>query len=127
MERSTRWLAGIFGIIGVLHFVKPEPFVSIVPKPLPYKTELVYASGVAELACAALLANPSTRSLGGRLSFWLLLSVYPANIQMTVGGFQNAKSPAWYRALLIARLPIQLVFLNWARKASRQPARSPLA
>jgi len=67
MDRTTRRLAGIFGFIGVLHFVKPEPFVGIVPKPLPYKKELVYASGVAELACAGLLLNPSTRSLGGRL------------------------------------------------------------
>lgn len=118
MDRTTRWLAGIFGFIGILHFVKPEPFVGIVPKPLPYKKELVYASGVAELTCAGLLVNPSTRSLGGRLSFWLLLSVYPANIQMTVDAFQNERVAGWYRWLTIARLPIQFIFLGWARKAA---------
>ena len=45
-------------MLGVLHFVRPRPFERIVPKPLPRKRELVYASGVAELACAAGLLHP---------------------------------------------------------------------
>ena len=123
MDRSTKWLAGIFTVSGILHFAKPEPYVGIVPKPLPYKKELVYASGAAELACAALLVPPATRSLAGRLSYWLLLAVFPANLQMSVDAFQNERAAGWFRWLTIARLPIQLVFLRWARRAvaDREP------
>jgi uncharacterized membrane protein len=118
MDRTTRFLAGIFTLSGILHFVMPKPFESIIPVPLkPYKRELVQASGVAELACAALLAAPSTRPLGGRLSFWVLLGVYPANFQMTVSAFKDEDASAWYRVLTILRLPLQLPLLAWARKA----------
>jgi uncharacterized membrane protein len=118
MDRTTRFLAGIFTLSGILHFVMPKPFESIIPTPLkPYKRELVQASGVAELACAALLVAPPTRPLGGRLSFWVLLGVYPANFQMTVSAFQDDKSTAWFRLLTVLRLPLQLPLLKWARKA----------
>jgi len=32
-------------VVGITHFVKPEPFVRIVPPQLPYPLELVYISG----------------------------------------------------------------------------------
>ena len=50
MDRDVKALAALLAVAGVGHFVKPEPFESIVPKPLPRKRELVYASGVAEVA-----------------------------------------------------------------------------
>ena len=118
MDRTTRFLAGIFTLSGILHFAMPKPFERIIPTPLkPYQRELVQASGVAELACAALLTVPSTRPFGGRLSFWLLLGVYPANIQMTVSAFQDDKAPVWYRLLTVLRLPLQFPLLQWARRA----------
>jgi uncharacterized membrane protein len=119
MDSSTKRLVGIFTVSGILHFVRPEPFVRIVPKPLPYKKEIVYASGAAELACAGLLVSPSTRSLGGRLSYWLLLAVFPANLQMSIDAFRNRRAAGWFRLLTIARLPLQLVFLRWARRATQ--------
>ena len=84
MTRETKMLAALLGVSGVLHFAIPKPYTAIVPKPLPYKRELVYASGVVELGCAAMLTQPRTRRLGGLLSFGLLLAVFPANIQMTI-------------------------------------------
>jgi uncharacterized membrane protein len=118
MDRTTRRLAVIFGSAGILHFVKPKPFEQIIPTPLqPFKTELVYASGVVELASAALLAVPRTRRWGGLLGFGLLVGVFPANLQMTVSAFQNDKSPGWYRLVTILRLPLQFPLLMWARKA----------
>jgi len=37
---------------------------------------------------------------------------------MTVDAFQNERAAGWYRWLTIARLPIQFIFLGWARKAA---------
>ena len=116
-------LAGMFATSGVLHFLRPEPFEKIIPTPLEtYKKELVAVSGVAELACAALLVTPPTRRLGGLLSFGLLLGVWPANGQMTVSAFQNVRSPSWYRLLTVLRLPLQIPMLRWAWSAYRGEA-----
>ena len=68
MTRETKMLAGLLGASGVLHFVITKAYASIVPQPLPYKTELVYASGVMEIGCAAMLTQPRTRRLAGMLS-----------------------------------------------------------
>jgi uncharacterized membrane protein len=111
-------LAGMFATSGVLHFAASEPFEKIIPTPLQeYKKELVQVSGVAELACAALLVTPPTRRLGGLLSFGLLLGVWPANAQMTVSAFQSERASAWYRLVTVLRLPLQIPMLRWAWSA----------
>jgi uncharacterized membrane protein len=122
MKGTTKFLAAIFAVSGVLHFVKPKPYESIVPKPLPMKRELVQVSGAAELACSGLLIHPRTRRLGGRLSMWLLLAVFPANVQMTVSAYQKASTPAWYRLATVARLPLQAPMVAWARRAANGDA-----
>lgn len=122
---GPKFLAGLFTVSGVLHFVRSEPFEKIVPTPLQANAkELVQISGVAELTCAALLAAPPTRRLGGILSFGLLLGVFPANIQMSVSAFQSRRSPLWYRVATLLRLPLQLPMLRWAYQAwAEEPAR----
>ncbi len=76
--------AALFGM-GVLHFVVPKPFDSIVPPKLPGRARTyTYASGVAEIGVASALAVPRTRRLGGRLAAALLIAVFPANIQFAV-------------------------------------------
>jgi uncharacterized membrane protein len=119
MTRETKMLAGLLGASGVLHFLIPKPYTAIVPKPLPYKRELVYASGVVELGCAAMLTQPRTRRLGGLLSFGLLLAVFPANIQMTIDGFKSTKSSTPYKIALLLRLPMQIPPLRWSARCAR--------
>ena len=43
-------IAVFFVAAGILHFVKPGPYEAIVPDELPAHRELVYASGLAEIA-----------------------------------------------------------------------------
>jgi uncharacterized membrane protein len=117
-SKSTTALAVLFGVSGVLHFVKPEPFERIVPRQLPRKKELVYASGVAELACAAGLLHSRTRRSAGLLSAGLLTAVFPANVQMALD-LQRKGSPR-AKAIGFARLPLQLPLIRAALKASRE-------
>ena len=58
LTKDITALAALFATSGVTHFIKPQHFEGIVPKLLPRKRELVYISGVAELACAAGLLHP---------------------------------------------------------------------
>ena len=117
-SRSTTGLAVLFGVLGSLHFVKPEPFEQIVPKALPREKELVYASGVAELACAAGLLHPRTRRAAGLVSAALLVAVFPANVQMAADLQRKGSGPA--KAVAWARLPLQLPLIRAALRASRE-------
>lgn len=117
-SKSTTGLAVMFGVLGVLHFVKPEPFEQIVPRQLPRKKELVYASGAAELACAAGLLHPRTRRTAGLLSAGLLAAVFPANVQMALD--LNRKGSPRAKAIGFARLPLQIPLIRAALKASRE-------
>jgi uncharacterized membrane protein len=117
-SRTTTGLAVLFGVLGTLHFVKPEPFEGMVPRALPRKKELVYASGAAELACAAGLLHPRTRRVAGLVSAGLLAAIFPANVQMAADLQRKGSRPA--QAIAWARLPLQLPLIRWALKAARE-------
>src|SRR5215207_3388775 len=119
MSRDIKVLAGILTVSGVLHFVAPKPYEAIVPKPLPYKRELVQVSGVAELACAGLMLHPGTRRVGGLASAALLAAVFPANVQMTIDSARDPRKPWWFTLGTVLRLPLQLPMIRIALKAAR--------
>jgi uncharacterized membrane protein len=116
-SRRTLFLVVLLGVSGVLHLLRPAPFVSIVPKMLPRKRELVFVSGLAELAGAGLMAAPATRRLGGAVSAGLLIGVFPANISMAL---RSGRRPAWYQGAVWARLPLQVPLIVWAWRSGRE-------
>jgi uncharacterized membrane protein len=116
-SKSTVFLIALFSGSGVLHFLRPRPFVAIVPKMLPRKNELVAVSGVAELTGAILLAVPATRRFGGLWSAGLLAGVLPANVSMAL---RSGKRPLWFQVIAWARLPLQVPLIVWALRAGVQ-------
>ncbi len=88
MTSGVRVLAFIFAVAGVMHFVAPNIFISIVPRWLPSwlpsARTLVYMSGVVEILGAIGLLFPSTRILAAWTLIALLIAVFPANIQMLI-------------------------------------------
>jgi uncharacterized membrane protein len=112
--RTPRFLAVVFGVSGVLHLVRPSIYEGIVPAALPRKRELVYASGVVELACAAGLATGA--GWAGPLSVATLVGVWPANIDMAVDASRRRK-PLLTQVGLWARVPMQLPMIRTAMRA----------
>jgi uncharacterized membrane protein len=104
-------LAGLLTVTGTMHFVAPKVFARIMPPQLPHRSALVYASGAAELTCAAGLAVPRTRRVAGWATALLFVAVFPANVQMALDA--SARSAA-YRAATYARLPVQVPLVVWA-------------
>lgn len=124
LGRGARAVAAAFLVSGVIHLVRPQVFEATVPRALPRPRDLVLASGVAELACAAGLAVPATRRLAGPASAALLAAVFPANVQMAVDGVRGlarhrSRGRAVRAAVTLARLPLQWPLIRWAWSAGR--------
>src|SRR4051812_50043992 len=101
MAPHTR-LGAFFLFAGTMHFLKPRPYVAIVPEALPRKREIVFASGVAELAGGAGVLVPGTRRLAGWWLIATLLAIFPANVNMAGNA---GRLPAMPPPPLWGRLP----------------------
>jgi uncharacterized membrane protein len=112
-------LAVAYVAAGSNHFVNPDFFVAIMPPYLPAHLELVYLSGVFEVAGGIGVLIPRLRSLAGWGLVALLVAVFPANLHMALNPelFSDASPFALY-----SRLPIQLVLIAWAYWATRPDA-----
>lgn len=107
-----------FIFAGIMHFVIPRTYESIMPDYLPAHRPLVYASGLAEIAGGASVLHPRTRRLGSWFSIATLIAVFPANVHMAMNPERYRKVPGG-RPTLLARLPVQAVFIAWAHRARR--------
>ena len=110
-----------FVFAGVMHFVIPGTYASIVPDYLPAHRELVYASGVAEIAGGAGVMHPRTREAAAWWSVATLIAVFPANVHMAINpeqvkGLDLKRIPRW---ALWARLPLQPLAMLWVWRATR--------
>ena len=81
-DSSARRMSAALAAMGVLHFVRPEPFDGLIPPFLPGSARAwTHGSGVAELAVAGLLAVPRTRrgtGSGMPISSIAMVSVRPS-------------------------------------------------
>jgi len=114
-------LAGLLTGVGILHFVAPKPFDTIIPAELPGSPLFyTYASGVAELGVAGLLAVPRTRRVGAIAAIALFLGVFPGNVNMVRMWWDK---PWPMRLAAIARLPLQIPMITEANKVRRTASR----
>jgi uncharacterized membrane protein len=104
-----------FVVAGIMHFVVPKAYEAIMPDYLPKHRELVYASGVAEMAGGAGLLLPRTRRPAAVWLILTLIGIFPANVNMAVNAERFRRFPPW---ALWARLPLQAVLIAWVRRAA---------
>ncbi|MCF8605342.1 hypothetical protein L5I01_18480 [Gordonia sp. HY442] len=111
-DRLVRALSAMLLVPGVLHFLTPQPFDSIVPDEIPgSKRFWTYASGAAEVGIGAAVLAPRTRRTAAGLAAMLFIAVFPANVNMIrlwVDESPLMKSIAW------ARLPLQIPMIALA-------------
>jgi uncharacterized membrane protein len=118
-RRAPQVLAVAFLGSGVIHVVRPQTFASIMPRAIPeeHHTNLIYASGVAELVCAVGLVRRTRWASAASLA--TLAAVFPANIQMALdAGTGRNQGPSDSRAVAWGRLPLQLL-MAWAALQAR--------
>lgn len=108
-----RYLIGsLFVIAGVLHFLKPDLFMRIMPDYLPWHKPLVLISGFFEIAGGIGLMIPALQSYASWGLILLLLSVLPANIEM-FRKYHKRQGFTFFVWALLLRLPLQFVLIWW--------------
>lgn len=124
-QRPAYTMAAMLIGIGVGHFLKPQPFDTIVPPELPGTARFyTLASGVAEVGVGAMLLVPRTRRTGALAAAALYLAVFPANINMVRMWWNKPGMQKWpMRVALLARLPMQLPMITRALAIRRNAPR----
>ena len=119
-----KWIALVVAAVfytgaGVLHFVKPEFYLKIMPRYLPWHVELVQISGVAEILGGLGLLVPRTRRLAAWGLVALLIAVFPANLYMAMNPVE-AGAATIAPAIRWGRLPLQAVLIWWVLWCSKE-------
>jgi uncharacterized membrane protein len=110
-QLASRWLLGpLFVAAGVMHFVKPDFYVQMMPPYLPWHRELVFLSGVCEVVGGVALLVPRLRVAAAWGLIALLVAVFPANVHMALNPELFPSIPP---AALWVRLPLQAALIAW--------------
>ena len=103
-------LAAFLMTAGVTHFVNPGFFLKIMPPYLPFHLELVYLSGLFEIALGISLLIPRLSHIAAWGIIALLIAVFPANIYL----YQNQEIVPASPTVHFVRLLLQGVLIFWA-------------
>ena len=106
-------VAAVFYVFaGVMHFVRPEFYLKMMPPYLPWPAVLVTLSGVFEILGGVGLLLPNLRRAAAWGLVALLIAVFPANWFMATHPIE-AGAGSMAPAVLWIRLPFQLVLIWW--------------
>jgi uncharacterized membrane protein len=107
-------LAALLISSGVLHLVRPEVYLPMMPPYLPAHLPLVYLSGIFEILGGVGMLLPWTRRWAGLGVIALLIAIFPANIHIVMNDVPVAglDVPLWGHLL---RLPLQgvMIWMAW--------------
>lgn len=112
---SQRLLAVFWILAGINHFRVPKVYESIMPDYVPAHGQMVFWSGVAEIAGGAAVISPATRTFARWWLLGVLAAVYPANVHMALHPERYPQVPS---VALWARLPLQFACAVWVWRAT---------
>jgi uncharacterized membrane protein len=99
----------------IAHFVFTRGMTMMVPAILPYKTGIVYLTGLIEIAIAVLLLIPAYRTTAAWWLILLFIVLLPANIYAAIKhiDYQEASFTGSGPNYLWFRIPLQIFFIAW--------------
>lgn len=99
-------------VTGISHFTNTEEMVAMMPDFLPAKREIIYFTGVCELAAVIGLLWDRTSRLASTLLIVFFVLVLPANIAGSLKSvnFGGMEYGPWY---LLFRVPMQIFLIWW--------------
>jgi uncharacterized membrane protein len=113
------FVAAVFYIAaGSLHFIKPAPYLGIMPPYIPWHGAMVRVSGAFEILGGLGLLVPATRRAAAWGLVALLIAVFPANLYMAMHPVE-AGAEAIAPVLRWGRLPLQAVLIWWLLRCTQ--------
>ncbi len=109
-----RWtLAAFFAAAGIAHLRAPATLLQITPDWVPFAPQLIFVTGLFELAAALALVTRRLRKWAGIALAVYAICVFPANIKHALDGIDIPPLPSswWYHG---PRLALQPVIVWWA-------------
>lgn len=104
---------------GVLHFVRPQMYVRIMPPYIPWPLAMVWISGFFEVLGGVGLLVPMVRRAAAWGLVALLVAVFPANWYMALHPVA-AGAASIPTAILWGRLPLQILLIWWVLWCTRE-------
>ena len=131
IRAAVRWLlAAFYFAAGVIHLIRPEPFLIIMPPWVPAPQAVVLWTGVAEILGAIGLVQPFSKALRQAAGWGLAayaLCVWPANIHhfaLDMGRPDGGLGLAYHVPRMIAQ-PVIIWLALWVAECwqlRRKPA-----
>src|SRR5262245_35366193 len=115
MKRALLHLMAVFyTLAGAMHLLRAAFYFPVIPPYLPWASELVWLSGVAELVLGLAVLVPALRERAAWGIILLLIAIFPANVHIALhnvpvfGAREGAGIGNWIR------LPVQGLLIVWA-------------
>lgn len=104
----------LFTAVG--HFAFTKGMAMMLPPFIPFKTRLVYITGLIEIAAAIGLLIPRLQQITAWLLILFFLLTLPANIYASVKrvNYEKGTYDGYELSYLWFRIPLQLFFIAWA-------------
>lgn len=118
-KRARVGLSLFFIFTGLGHFLRTQQMAAMLPLNVPYRTELVYLTGILELLGAIGVWIPRLTRLTGFLLILMLIAILPANIYSAINRVDFGGHDAGPVYLLV-RIPFQLFVIWWTYFATEQ-------
>ena len=99
----------------IAHFAFTKGMSMMVPGFIPFKTAVVYLTGIAEIIAAITLLIPSCAYITGWFLIGFFLLLLPANINAAIKRIDYQKGSFEGKGLnyLWFRVPLQILFIGW--------------
>jgi uncharacterized membrane protein len=104
----------------IAHFAFTKGMAMILPDFIPYKTAIVYLTGIIELAAAIGLFIPRFRVMTAWLLIVFFILILPANIYAAINhiNYQTGNPGGPGLTYLWFRIPLQILFIVWTYLSS---------
>lgn len=109
----------VYLVAGIMHFIKPDIYLEVIPDWLGNKLLINYIAGIAELIVASMAVFSKTRKMAGYLTIAMLLAFIISHVYFLLNGScaGDLCIPSWigWSRLLV----IHPILIYWAYKITK--------